>query len=79
MTIVEATWVEGYKIRIKFRDLSLQIVDFGPYLAQNSHPYIAPYKDKEQFKTFRIDNGNLVWGDDWDMIFPNYKLHRGFI
>ncbi|WP_374758148.1 hypothetical protein [Fibrella aquatilis] len=64
---------------IRFSDDTRQVVDFGPYLATHTHPYIDPYKDPEQFKTFQIERGNLVWGEDWDMIFPTWKLHRGHL
>lgn len=29
------------------------------------------------FRTFKIVEGNIVWGDDWDLIFPMEKLYRG--
>jgi hypothetical protein len=29
------------------------------------------------FQSFRIENGNLVWGKDWDLIFPIDGLYRG--
>ncbi|RZM21269.1 MAG: DUF2442 domain-containing protein [Pedobacter sp.] len=79
LQVVTAKWIEGYKIQIGFNDVSQQLVDFGPYLATHSHPYIDPYKELDQFKTFHIDRGNLVWGEDWDMIFPTWKLHRGYL
>jgi len=37
------------------------------------------YKKPENFKRFKIENGNVVWGKDWDMIFPVYDLYRGKI
>jgi Protein of unknown function (DUF2442) len=79
LQVVDARWVEGYKVQIGFNDASQQLVDFGPYLATHSHPYVDPYKDPDQFRTFYIDRGNLVWGEDWDMIFPTWKLHRGHL
>ena len=29
--------------------------------------------------TFKIENGNIVWGEDWDLIFPIEQLHQGRI
>ena len=26
-----------------------------------------------------IDNGNVVWGKNWDLIFPIEQLHSGVI
>ncbi len=29
------------------------------------------------FRTFVIDDGNVVWGEDWDLIFPIENLYIG--
>lgn len=79
LVVSDATWVRDYLVRVTFNDETEQVIDFGPYLAANSHPYIDPFKDPEQFRSFYIDGGNLVWGKEWDMIFPTWKLHRGYL
>lgn len=79
LAVTNAKWLNAYVIKILFSDDTEKEVDFGPYLATHSHPYIDPFKDPERFKTFYVDNGNLVWGSNWDMIFPTWKLHRGYL
>ena len=79
MTVISAEWVGEFRVRVGFKDQTEKTVDFGPYLATHSHPNINPYKEIDAFKTFYIDSGNLVWGEDWDMIFPNWKLYRGHL
>lgn len=37
------------------------------------------YLDPDVFRTFAIENGNVAWGDDWDMIFPVEILYSGRI
>jgi len=79
LAVIGAAWLHNFVVDIYFNDNTQKAVDFGPYLATHSHPYIDPFKDQERFKTFYVDRGNLVWGEDWDMIFPTWKLHRGFL
>ncbi len=79
IAVSNAEWLKDYVLKITFNDDTEQVVDFGPYLSSHSHPYIDPFKDSEQFKSFYIDGGNLVWGADWNMIFPTWKLYQGYL
>lgn len=74
-----AEWVKEYVVNVSFNDGTQRDVDFGPYFKVQDHPMIRPFKDPERFKTFYVDMGNLVWGKNWEMTFPNWKLHRGYI
>ena len=29
--------------------------------------------------TSLLEHGNVVWGKNWDMIFPIKQLYRGFV
>lgn len=52
-------------------------------LAFKLFPTNRPLKDTnptknwldKNFKKFKIEYGNVVWGKDWDMIFPVYDLY----
>ena len=77
--VKKAHYVDGYKIEIEFNDLTVKTVDFGNFLAKHSHPQYDIYKDSELFKQFKIEAGNLVWGENWDLIFPVIQLYRGTI
>ena len=79
LTIKEAKYVDGFKVELLFSDSKKQMVDFSRFLASHSHPQYNKYKQKVNFKKFAIENGNLVWGKDWDMIFPVYDLYKGKI
>ncbi len=59
-------------IMSKLYDNKKRIVDFETFLRSHSHPQFNKYKETENFKKFQIENGNVVWGRDWDMIFPVY-------
>ena len=78
LEIVEAKYVSGYKIRLVFNDESERVVDFGPFLKKARNPDTTDYLDVKKFKEFRIEDGDLIWGD-FQMIFPITDLHRGSI
>jgi hypothetical protein len=66
-------------LKISFNDGTSQIIDFGPFLMENPHPQHDKYRDVSNFKRFKIERGNVVWGKDWDLIFPVSQLHKGYI
>jgi hypothetical protein len=79
ISVKEAKYIDEYKLEIVFNDNKKKILDFGDFLATHSHPQFNKYKNPENFKRFKIENGNVVWGKDWDMIFPVYDLYKGEI
>jgi len=79
ISVSSAAYVDGYKLEVMFNDNKKRVVDFGNFLNTHSHPQNNKYKKPENFKKFKIENGNIVWGKDWDMIFPIYDLYQGKI
>ena len=79
IAVSNANYIEGYKIEVIFSDNKKNVVDFGTFLSTHSHPQYNKYKNPENFKKFKVENGNIVWGKDWDMIFPVYELYKGKI
>ncbi|AQG79469.1 hypothetical protein AWR27_09140 [Spirosoma montaniterrae] len=59
----------GFVIAINIRSLTRRT---------NEQDY-AQYRQPDLFQSFKIDSGNLVWGDDWDIIYPTWDLHDGRI
>jgi len=55
--ITKATYLQSYKIKIEFSDNSFKIIDFEPFLRENSHPQWEKYKNITNFKKFKIENG----------------------
>ena len=78
LEVTKARYMSGYKIRVTFNDQTERVVDFGPFLAKARNPDTTDHRDLRKFKAFRIDGGDLVWGD-YQMIFPITDLHRGEI
>ena len=79
ISIKEAKYASAFKLEIIFNDGNKKTVDFGDFLQSHSHPQFNKYKKINNFKRFKIENGNIVWGKDWDMIFPVYDLYKGVV
>ena len=77
--VISATYLSDYKIRIEFSDGACRIVNFQNFLINNPHPQYDEYRDFAKFSQFKIERGNLVWGDEWDLIFPIDELYSGTI
>lgn len=77
--VIDAEYLAEYKIRISFSDRTQQVIDFQHFLTKHPHPQYNKYRDPAQFKKFKIERGNIVWGEDWDLIFPVEQLHTGKI
>ena len=75
INIVAAERVGDCQIRLGFDDGTVQIVDFKPFLLRSQHPDIRSYLDATRFATFRIEYGELVWGD-YELCFPVIDLYR---
>ncbi len=78
INIISAVQTGEYLIRLRFDDQQEQEVNFKPFLVHSSHPDIRAYLDPVRFGTFRIEYGELVWGD-YDLCFPLIDLYRNQI
>ena len=79
MAVTEAKHMGEYRLRLNFSDGTSQTIDFGPFLTNHPHPQHDKYRQLANFKRFRIERGNVVWGRDWDLIFPVSQLYQGYI
>lgn len=78
LRVMEAKYVPRYRVDIAFNDGTRHIVDFGPFLKQARNPMFTKYRGLREFKSFHIQDGDLMWGD-FEMIFPIMDLHEGNI
>lgn len=78
IAIESAEYVEGYKLKLRFSDGTERIVDLEEFLSKSSNPMIRKYLDKEEFKGFTIEYGDLLW-NDYDLCFPVADLYEGSI
>ena len=75
INIVSAELVGDYQIRLAFDDGTKQAIDFKPFLSRSVHPDIRAFLNGERFAAFRVEHGDLVWGD-YDLCFPIIDLYR---
>jgi hypothetical protein len=61
-------------LRLWFDDGSEQTVDFAPFLRASQHPELRAFLAPDKFRTFRLEHGDLTWGD-YDLCFPVADLH----
>jgi hypothetical protein len=78
INIVTVEQAGEFRIRLKFDDGTEQTVDFKPFLTHALHPDIRTWLDPARFATFRLEYGELVWGD-YDLCFPVIDLYRNQI
>ena len=75
--IVKAEYAGEVRLNILFSDGTSQTVDFRPYILSHPHPQYDRYIDPKYFKKFRLENGNVVGGKNWDLVFPLEQLYVG--
>jgi hypothetical protein len=78
LEVTGAKYVSGYKLLLTFNDGAVRVVDFGPFLVRARNPDTTDYRDPKKFKSFHIQDGDLMWGD-YQMIFPIMDLYQGTI
>ena len=77
--IVEAKDLGNLQVLILFSDNKQQTIDIGDFIRRHPHPQYNKYLDPKRFRKFSIENGNIVWGKNWDLIFPLEQLYVGNI
>ena len=75
--IKKAKYIEGYKIELTFMDNTIQTIDFEKTVKSLKVPAYKKYQDLKHFKKFKIEMGNIVWGKNWDLVFPEWDLYHG--
>ena len=79
IAVKNAIYIDGYRICISFTDGKEKIVDFADFINTNYKEVLSKYKISSNFKRFKIEDGNIVWGKNWDLIFPVHQLYQGKI
>lgn len=77
--ITEAAVVDELKVDLTFSDNTRQVVNVGEFIRRHPHPQYNKYIDVRKYRRFSIENGNIVWGKNWDLMFPIEQLHSGSI
>jgi hypothetical protein len=78
INIRDAVLIQDYRLRLVFDDGKEQTVDFLPFLARSHHPDMRAFLDKQRFGQFRVEHGDLLWGD-YELCFPIMDLYHNRI
>jgi len=78
ISIVEAKYLEDYKIQFEFSDQTFRTIDFGPFLNLAKNPMTRKFLDLDHFRNFHLQNGEINWYD-YELCFPIWDLHEGRI
>jgi hypothetical protein len=73
--IQQANYISDLKVELKFNDGTIRHVDFSNFLLNHPHPQYNKYLKPANFKKFYIENGNIVWGKNWDLMIPIENLY----
>jgi hypothetical protein len=73
--VVDATYVDGYRLRVRFDEGTTKIVDLHPHL---DGPIFEPLRDIAYFKGFRVDHDvdTVVWENGADFA-PEFLYEIG--
>lgn len=77
--ITKANILDDLTVELFFSDDSVRVVNIGDFIRRHPHPQYNKYLDQKKFKNFSLVNGNIVWGKNWDLIFPLEELYSGRI
>ena len=75
--LINASYIKDYMVELRFDDNVVRQIDFGGFLHSHSHPQYDKYKRLSNFRKFKIERNNLVWGRNWDLIFDTWDLYQG--
>jgi len=64
ISIVEARYVTGYRLRLRFSDGAEKTVDLSPWL---HGPVFEPLREISIFKKFFISGGTVCWPNGADV------------
>ncbi|MCX6154614.1 MAG: DUF2442 domain-containing protein [Candidatus Kapabacteria bacterium] len=76
--IIDAKYLEEYKLLLLFKNKSSKTVDFSEFLKNSHYPNEKRYLEKEKILQFKVDYGDLIW-NDFDMCFQAKNLYNGIL
>jgi len=76
--INKAQYLNNYEIELLFNDGKKRVIDLNNFLKKAKNPMTRKYLNKNSFKKFKVEYGDLIWGD-YEMCFPVWDLYEGNI
>jgi hypothetical protein len=78
INIIAVQRLGQYRLHLVFDDGREQTIDFKPFLSRALHPEIKQWLEPKKFALYRLEYGELVWGD-YELCFPIIDLYRNDI
>lgn len=76
MDVLAFTNLGNYQLMVNFTDGTSRIINFKEVFAQLQGDYTKWYK-LPNFNKVKIENGNLIWGRNSDVIFTLESIYNG--
>lgn len=76
--IISAKYLKDYILLLEFSDGVKKSINFEDFLKSALNPMTRKYLNKDKFKKFNLEYGDLVWSN-YEMCFPVWDLHEGKI
>jgi hypothetical protein len=76
IAIEKANYIDDYTVQLNFNDGTVRKIDFSRFLKTRPHPQHNKYLKYSNFRKFRIERGNIVWGKK-DLDFDLWDLYKG--
>lgn len=70
IAIISAKYIQDFTIAISFTNGETRLVDFLPLFHKHVKGENLNYFAPQNFKKFIVNNGNIHWGKNEDVIFP---------
>lgn len=76
LSITKAAYIGAYQILVSFSNGRQRIINFEPILKKHLKGEFKKYLTPSNFKKFFVENGNIYWGKNEDVIFPVTYLYN---
>ena len=76
LIITKAFYLGGYTLLLFFNNGVQKRLDFTSILKKHLKGYYDKYLNPVEFKKFKMNNGNVYWGQNEDVIFPVEFLYN---
>jgi hypothetical protein len=76
LNVIDAKYISGYKIDLKFNNGQQYIVDLEPILVKEKRKIFQKLKDPEYFKNYKIKYNTINWQNEADFA-PEFLLQTG--
>ena len=75
--IQEAVCNNDLTVSLLFNDQTRRKVDIGAFIREHPHPQYNKYLKPANFRKMRLEQGNIVWGNDLE--FHIEDLYTGIL